>query len=66
MLIPIGLILAFILIALFANRATRGCRWRQDRPNAQSGGMAWHCAACGAKTQTKDRAPPKRCLRPKA
>ena len=61
--IALGLLVAFVLIVLLANRRTRACRWRQDRTKAQPGAMAWRCAACGAETVTEGVRPPRICLR---
>ncbi|MDU8911845.1 hypothetical protein [Aestuariicoccus sp. MJ-SS9] len=57
MLVIAGLILAFILIAVFQNRATRLCRWRMRR---EGGETSWRCVYCGA-TARGER--PKTCLR---
>ncbi|MDC0739040.1 hypothetical protein N6L24_12190 [Cognatishimia sp. SS12] len=61
--ILIGLVLAFVLIAIFSNRKTRGCRWRADRRRNGAAGDFYMCVACGAEVFTTDGAPPKICLK---
>lgn len=56
----IGLILAFILVAVFSNRTTRHCRWRERRHET---GSQWTCIQCGATTEGKPGEPPRTCLR---
>lgn len=59
--ILIGLVLALVLIALFSNRATRRCRWREyPRAGADSD---WKCVHCGAGTTGPRGKPPRDCLR---
>ena len=60
MQILIGLILAFVLVAIFSNRATRHCRWREYRDSA---GSDWTCIHCGARTRGPQGQPPATCLR---
>jgi hypothetical protein len=60
MLVVAGLIAAFVLIALFANPATRLCRWREDRQGAQS---RWTCVHCGATVYGVRGKPPRTCHR---
>lgn len=65
-IVAFGLVLAFVLVLIFSNRATRQCRWRARR---SSGGEKIHefkCTACGAETITRDGKPPRTCLRPGA
>ncbi|WP_116598331.1 hypothetical protein [Primorskyibacter marinus] len=62
MVIVLGLIVAFILVALFSNRATRGCRWREYPGEDHS---VWRCAFCGEQTTGPRGKPPKLCLRPR-
>lgn len=57
MLVLIGLILALVLIALFSDRATRACRWREYRGPEET---RWRCIHCGAETTG---ARPRTCLR---
>lgn len=59
MFVIVGIIVAFILIAVFANPRMRGCRWREDR---RAGPGSYHCVACGARTVTTDGKPPRVCL----
>ena len=61
MLILVGLILALVLIAIFSNRATRQCRWRERRDGDDS---LFRCVHCGAETRAARGQPPKTCLRP--
>ncbi|SMX47306.1 hypothetical protein [Maliponia aquimaris] len=60
MLVVVGLILAFVLIAVFSNRATRHCRWRERRHGDAS---SWTCIHCGARVEGKPGEPPRTCLR---
>ena len=60
MIVAAGLILAFVLIAVFSNRATRHCRWRENRAGAAT---TWHCAYCGATTGGERGQPPQTCHR---
>jgi hypothetical protein len=60
MLIPLGLLIAFIVVALVTlrRRTTRTCRWRAERTGDADGKYFYRCAACGAEAwQAKDRAP---------
>ena len=60
MLVPVGLIIAFVLIAVFSNRTTRLCRWRERRSGDNS---QWTCIHCGATVAGKAGVHPKTCLR---
>lgn len=61
MLVVVGLLVAFVLLLIFSNRATRACRWRQDRAGARQGAMKYRCAACGAVAFTSTGKPPLDC-----
>jgi hypothetical protein len=37
MLVIVGLFVAFVLVAIFAQRGTRGCRWRMDKRRDRDG-----------------------------
>ena len=58
--IVIGLMLAFILLAVFSNRGMRQCRWRAHRRTED---VLWRCAFCGAETVRPPDAKPDMCLR---
>lgn len=58
--ILIGLIIAFIVVALLSNRKTRHCRWREYR---QEMGSRWRCVHCGHEIMGAQGQTPKRCLR---
>ncbi|QYX56660.1 hypothetical protein K1T73_16745 [Roseovarius sp. SCSIO 43702] len=58
MIIVAGLVIAFVLMLIFARRDMRYCRWRKDRDAGE-----WRCAYCGAVSEGLD--PPERCLRPR-
>ncbi len=60
MIIVIGLIVAFVLVAVFSNRSTRQCRWREYRSEAES---QWRCIYCGAETIGPHGKTPQVCLR---
>ena len=62
MIVVIGLIVAFVLVAIFANRETRDCRWREYRTG--DGRAEWRCAFCGAVTEGTQGETPQRCYRP--
>ncbi|SLN59623.1 hypothetical protein ROJ8625_03016 [Roseivivax jejudonensis] len=61
MFVVVGLIVAFILIAIFSNRATRSCRWRERRHSDTE--ATWSCVQCGATVAGKPAQKPKTCLR---
>ncbi|MHA6326201.1 hypothetical protein [Roseivivax sp. CAU 1753] len=63
MLVPIGLIIAFIIVAIVARKGMRACRWRETRDG--QGQSDWVCVQCGATMQGPSGVPPKHCLRPK-
>ncbi|WP_089883060.1 hypothetical protein [Citreimonas salinaria] len=60
MLVIAGLIIAFVLIAIFSNRKTRACRWR-EYPKA--GDSVWTCVNCGVTTRAPAGKAPRTCLR---
>jgi steroid 5-alpha reductase family enzyme len=60
MLVVIGLIIAFLLVVLFSNRATRACRWR-EYPQGET--SRWVCVNCGAQTVGAAGKAPRVCLR---
>ena len=60
MLVVVGLIVAFVLIAVFSNRQTRACRWREY---PKDGDSVWTCVNCGAKTRGPRGKAPRACLR---
>lgn len=62
MFVAIGLLIAFVLIIIFSNAATRNCRWRQDRTRDEDGKRYYHCLNCGHETFTDTGKPPKICL----
>ena len=65
MLIPVGLIIAFVLVAIFARRGMRTCRWRMDRARDQGGMSYFRCAACGAEVLVPAGKTPQDCLNPR-
>ncbi|SMX31168.1 hypothetical protein COL8621_00312 [Actibacterium lipolyticum] len=65
MLVPLGLIVAFLLMLLFAKPGTRQCRWREDRRLNKNGETYFACVACGATTYCKPGKSPQTCLRNK-
>ncbi|MCC1491971.1 hypothetical protein [Cognatishimia sp. F0-27] len=62
MLVVVGLIIAFVLVAVFSNRATRSCRWREYREETES---RWVCIHCGVELHGPRGIAPKHCHRPK-
>lgn len=61
MIVVVGLIVAFVVIAVFSNRETRACRWREYRRGAVAD---WRCVQCGATVEGVPGQAPARCLRP--
>lgn len=61
MIVVAGLIIAFVLILVFSNRATRQCRWREDRSGDRDGHKKFRCIACGAVAFTSTGKPPLDC-----
>lgn len=61
--IVVGLLIAFVIVAIFArrNRATRRCRWRADRTGDFGESHKYKCMSCGAETFTKTEGPPTIC-----
>lgn len=61
--IVIGLIIAFVVVALYArrNRAVRSCRWREDRSGDRGSLRKYTCATCGAEAFTATDGPPRNC-----
>ncbi len=64
MLIPLGLVLAFVLIVLLRSNRSRECRWREDRSAASGREKHFVCVACGAKAVTRTGGQPDHCLKP--
>lgn len=64
MLMVIGLIVAFILVAIYASRhrGRRNCRWRADRSGDRGALRKYRCAACGAEAFTSTSGPPEKCF----
>jgi len=60
--ILIGLILTFILLALFRNRGTRRCRWRRDRSADNQTGFMFKYMMCGAQTYARTQTPLDFCM----
>jgi hypothetical protein len=62
----IALIIAVIVIAIVARRtrATKGCRWREDRSGDRDTLRMYRCAACGAEAFTATPGPPRQCKAP--
>jgi len=65
MIIVAGFILAFVLILVFSNRRTRGCRWREFRLSGCDLRTRWRCASCGAEVVSDGGRPPEHCHAPK-
>ena len=66
MLAIVGLIVAFVLIAIYSRPATRGCRWRRMKSGDTENLKKFRCAACGEEAYTRNGAPPKTCLKGQA
>ena len=63
MLVIVGLVIAFVLVAIYAKPKIRACRWREDRTVSMPGQTAFHCVGCGARTFTSNGKPPLDCLK---
>ncbi|MEM1352758.1 MAG: hypothetical protein AAGF27_10460 [Pseudomonadota bacterium] len=63
----IGLLIAFVLVAIYTHRTmgTRNCRWRAAREKDRDGLHYYYCAACGAETLTESPTVPKVCHAPR-
>lgn len=61
--IVIGLVIAFIIVAIVArrNRDTRRCRWRADRTGDRGALRKYKCAYCGAEAFMATEGPPQDC-----
>ncbi|MCA0919155.1 hypothetical protein [Pseudooceanicola nanhaiensis] len=66
MLFVILIPIVFVLLAIYAKRETRDCRWRADRTRDTDEGALYHCIYCGAETRTADGKPPQVCNQPEA
>lgn len=60
MLIPVLAIVAFVLLLIFNKPATRLCRWREYRSDAQT---RWTCVHCGATVDLPRGERPAQCYR---
>lgn len=66
MIFALGLVLAFVLMLVFAPRgAARRCRWRADRSRDAEGRRYWRCSYCGAETLAEGDTPPTACHAPR-
>jgi len=61
MIVPIGLVIAFILVVIFTKRNTRKCRWREKRRLDKNGEKYYICMTCGAEVFTDTGNPPATC-----
>ncbi len=61
--IVVGLIVAFVIVALVARsrKTTRHCRWRADRSGDKGNLRKYICSACGAEAFTASSGPPETC-----
>lgn len=64
MIIIVGFLIAFVLIVILSNRATRSCRWREYRLSGCDLRTRWRCVACGAEVFTSDNKAPSQCHDP--
>ena len=64
MLVVVGLVIAFVLVAIYArrNRGRRNCRWREERSGNRGELRKYRCAACGAEAFTSTKGPPEKCF----
>ncbi len=62
--VVIGLIAAFVIVALVARRrkTTRNCRWRADKKGDKGSLRKYRCAACGGEAFTAKNGPPNKCV----
>lgn len=61
--IVIGLIIAFVIIAIAARgrKTSRACRWRAEKSGDRGALRKYRCAACGAEAFTATRGTPNQC-----
>ena len=61
--IVVGLLIAFVIVVLYARqtRATRRCRWRQETSGNDGPKNKYRCASCGAVAFTDHGGPPRHC-----
>lgn len=64
MIVPIGLVVAFILVVVFTKRETRKCRWRENRRLDHDGQKYFKCMFCGAEVFTGNGKEPQTCIAP--
>ena len=64
MFLIVGLLIVFVLLLIFSNRRTRGCRWRA-RSTPAGAPRRYVCMACGAETAPDSGDTPDLCLRPR-
>ncbi len=64
MIFVMGGVAAFLLLLIFTNRKTRGCRWRAQ-PSDPGKPRLYKCMACGATAHTDTGKPPALCLGPR-
>jgi hypothetical protein len=65
MVVVVGLIIAFVLVAIFARRGMRMCRWRMDKTQDRDGLRFYRCAACGAEVLVAPGKIPQDCRDPR-
>jgi hypothetical protein len=65
MVVVVGLIIAFVLVAIFARRGMRMCRWRMDKTQDRDGLRFYRCAACGAEVLVAPGKMPQDCRDPR-
>jgi hypothetical protein len=59
--VVVGLVIAFVLVAVLSNRATRRCRWRRDIRQDRDSEIYWVCMNCGAVDWTRAEKAPNLC-----
>lgn len=61
--IVLGLIIALVIVAIFArrNRTTRNCRWRADKTGDKGNLSKYRCVTCGATGFSATGGPPRDC-----
>lgn len=60
----VGLLVSFVVVAVFARRyrGVRGCRWRRERSGDAAGQWFYRCAACGGTGYTDPETVPQVCV----
>lgn len=64
--ILLGLLIAFVIVVIMtrSRRATRACRWREERSGNRGSLRKYQCMACGAEVYCAAKGDPDMCRDP--